>query len=192
MTPVRVGAGRSLKNVMGNNMRSTCPSCLSQVEHPHSDLQVVCSSCGDTFSPFLAQTDINPPPQSDFSESASAFKEIIDFGQSMQSTPAPVSPSIAPEPTARTESVAPLGNEAFIASTTDLSSDYRISQWLPVISRMVLLGDDPSPLQKGIHELTEVAQSTGANALIGIRCTLAPDNRRALLVGTPVRCERIR
>lgn len=197
MTRVLAVAEKNIRNVMGNNMRSTCPSCLSQVEHSHSDNQVVCASCGESFSPFLARndvasTEVSPPMETEFSESTLAFKEIIDFGQAVNQEvvkgPAPSNRSVSES----TVSSSFQTEETFICSTTALSPEYRITQWLPPVSKMVVVGEDPSPLQKGIQELTESARSVGANALLGIRCTLAPDNKRALLLGTPVRCEKVR
>jgi len=186
---------KNIKNVTGNNMRSSCPSCLSQIEHAQSESQVVCSSCGEIYSPFLTAQDskshevAQESSTSDFTESALAFKEIIDFGQSIdqvsksvpETTPSPAKPTL---PT-RTEEPTD-----FILSTGELGSAYRITQWHPPLSRMVSLGDDQNPLEKALQELKETAQSQGANAIVGIRCSLSPDNRRALILGTPVRCEK--
>jgi uncharacterized protein YbjQ (UPF0145 family) len=55
---------------------------------------------------------------------------------------------------------------------------------------MVLLGMDESPLEKAFQDLRDAALALGANAIIGIRCSLSPDNKRALLLGTPVRWEK--
>ncbi|MFM8269747.1 MAG: hypothetical protein ACKN9V_06110 [Pseudomonadota bacterium] len=177
-------------------MRSSCPHCLSQIEHAHSDSQVVCASCGEIFSPFLTAQDSaqGEPAPSDFSESALAFKEIIDFGQSLNSSNTPenkqeirsMSGSVSKAPSsAPSESVTD-----FILSTVDLGSNYRVTQWCLPLSRMVVLGDDYHPLEKAFQDLKEDAQKLGANAIVGIRCTLSPDNKRALILGTPIRCER--
>ncbi len=167
-------------------MRSSCPSCLSQIEHAQSESQVVCSSCGEIYSPFLTAQDSSP---SDFTESALAFKEIIDFGQSIDqvSKSTPETPPSLAKPTLPARSEEPTD---FILCTGELGSAYRVTQWHPPLSRMVTLGDDRNPLEKAFQELRETAQSQGANAIIGVRCSLSPDNRRALLLGTPVRCEK--
>jgi ribosomal protein S27E len=181
-----VAVVKNIKNVTGNNMRSSCPSCLSQIEHAQSESQVVCSSCGEIYSPFLTAQDSSP---SDFTESALAFKEIIDFGQSIDqvSKSTPETPPSLAKPTLPARSEEPTD---FILCTGELGSAYRVTQWHPPLSRMVTLGDDRNPLEKALQELRETAQSQGANAIIGVRCSLSPDNRRALLLGTPVRCEK--
>jgi hypothetical protein len=177
-------------------MRSSCPSCLSQIEHAQSETQIVCSSCGEIYSPFLTAQDskshelAQEPSASDFTESALAFKEIIDFGTSIDQVSKSVPetnplPSTKPSLSNRTEEPTD-----FILSTAELGSAFRITQWHPPLSRMVSLGDDQNPLERGFHELKEIAQSQGANAVVGIRCSLSPDNRRALILGTPVRCEK--
>jgi len=190
-----VAVEKNIKNVTGNNMRSSCPSCLSQIEHAQSESQVVCSSCGEIYSPFLTAQDsksdevAQDSSPSDFRESALAFKEIIDFGQSIDqvSKSAPETPSSPAKPTLPARSEEPTD---FILCTGELGSAYRVTQWHPPLSRMVTLGDDRNPLEKAFQELRETAQSQGANAIIGVRCSLSPDNRRALLLGTPVRCEK--
>ena len=185
-------------------MRSTCPSCLSQVEHNHSDPQVHCTSCNEVFSPFLtsssnAESDTLVPVEnaiSDFSESSMAFKEIIDFGEQLDQTPAEKksSPSVAAP--IKTSTLSPPVNlktapsTDFIMTTGDLSSHLQVSHWYHPLSRMVLLGMDESPLEKAFQDLRDAALALGANAVTGIRCSLSPDNKRALLLGTPVRWEK--
>jgi len=172
-------------------MRSSCPSCLSQIEHSQSETQVVCSSCGEIYSPFLAPQETSP---GDFSESALAFKEIIDFGQSMEQGSKSVSEPIPAMAKVSTSSApAPIHSETpidFILTTGELGSAYRVTQWHPPLSRIVSLGDDQNPLDRAFQDLKETAQGLGANGVIGIRCSLSPDNRRALILGTPVRCEK--
>ncbi|NBT58420.1 hypothetical protein EBT16_06515 [bacterium] len=170
-------------------MRSSCPNCLSQTEHSHSEKQVVCSSCGEMYSPFLANSDTpsEESPLADFSESALAFKEIIDFGQSMDQPQAPKlqTPVVAPQKPVRIET-----SSDFIWTTGDLSPAHRVTQWFAPLSRMIVLGDDQHPLEKAFQLFKEDSARLGANAVIGIRCCLSPDNKRALIIGTPVRCEK--
>ena len=179
-------------------MRSTCPDCLSQVEHPHGEPQVVCTSCGSTYSPFLAPGDSPDPSENlgsvDFSESASAFQEIVDFGHNLDQSAPPSKPTVAAvAPAAASKpKLAPSESipDSFIFTTTDLGPHYQILHWFSPIIRMVLLEDDASPLERNLKTFQEIAQSLGANALTGIRCSLAPDNKRALLMGTPVKREK--
>lgn len=194
MTPAPVAAGKNIKNATDNNMRSSCPSCLSQIEHSHSENQIVCTSCGEIYSPFVAAQDSSnlETAPSDFSESVLAFKEIVDFGQSMnQGVAAEVKavgkPTLNPSMASISKSEAPTD---FILSTSQLGESYRVIQWHSPLSRMVLLGDDQHPLEKAFQELKEGALSLGANAVIGLQCSLSPDNKRALIIGTPVRCEK--
>jgi hypothetical protein len=174
-------------------MRSTCPSCLSQIEHPNSDTQVTCTFCNEIYSPFLAATDKQASLERNevnFSESTLAFKEIVDFGHGLEqpSTPAPKVPMASPVTPNREIPEQP--HTDLILSTADLGSDYRITQWFSPITKMVLLEEDRSPLETGFKLLKEAAKELGASAVIGIRCSLAPDNKRALLMGTPVQCRR--
>lgn len=175
-------------------MRSSCPNCLSQMEHAHSDKQVVCSSCGEMFSPFLSASENSAPEldTSDFSESALAFKEIIDFGQSMEKPPSAESPigKVVSAPVSRAPQIPIETTTPFIWTTGELGAAFRITDWFVPLSRMILLGDDQNPLEKAFHLFKEESMQLGANAMIGIRCSLSPDNKRALIMGTPVRCER--
>lgn len=168
-------------------MRSTCPDCLSQVEHPHGESQVICTSCGSTYSPFLT-----PGESPDFSESASAFQEIVDFGHTLdQGSSSPKSPVQLSPPTQEAKGLESSSESiSFILTTHDLGSQYLILQWFTPIVRMVMLEDDTSPLEKALKGFQEIALGMGANAVTGIRCSLAPDNKRALLMGTPVKCEK--
>jgi len=179
-------------------MRSTCPNCLSQVEHPHGEASVLCTSCGATYSPFLNPQEgagaVEATPGLDFSESALAFKEIVDFGQEVE--PAEAAPKTkVPQPAAVSaplhltpESSQP--SETIILTTQDLGPSYQVTQWFRPIVRMVSLGDEDSPLEQAFQDFHESALKLGANAVTGIRCSLAPDNKRALLMGTPVKCEK--
>lgn len=178
-------------------MRSTCPSCLSQVEHANSESQVTCNSCGETYRPFMTAAEPEKPvlenPLSDFSESSMAFQEIVNFGQGLD--------TVSPPPRAETRSPAvesapstlfkPTENSVnFILSTADLGSQYSIAQWFTPVSYMLNVGEESDPLQKAWSEIQAQATHLGANAIIGIRCSLCPDNKRVLIVGTPVRCQR--
>lgn len=178
-------------------MRSTCPSCLSQVEHANSESQVTCNSCGEVYSPFMTAAEQEKPvmenPLSDFSESSLAFQEIVNFGQGLDTV------SSAPRAEMRSQPVesnpASILKSAeismdFILSTADLGSHYAISQWFTPVSYMMNVGEDSDPLQKAWSELQGQATRLGANAIVGIRCSLCPDNKRVLVVGTPVRCQR--
>lgn len=174
-------------------MRSTCPSCLSQIEHSNSDTQVSCSFCGETYSPFLAATDKQSLSESkdtsDFSESALAFKEIVDFGQNLdKSTPTPK--AAEPQPAPRTLDAPSEMPTDIILTTTDLGHEYRITHWYLPVTKMISLEEDRSPLEKCFLGLKETAKELGATAIIGIRCSLAPDNKRALVMGTPVQCRK--
>ena len=60
---------------------------------------------------------------------------------------------------------------------------------LPPISLMVVMGDDQAPLENGFKMLSDLATQIQADGIIGIHCSLSPDNRRALLIGTPIRWE---
>jgi len=177
-------------------MRSTCPDCLSQVEHPHGEAQVICTSCGSTYSPFLAPGENSDFSENaglvDFSESTSAFQEIVDFGQTLDQSASPPKPALAPVaaiPELKSVSVGQTP-DSFILSTNDLGAQYEILHWFSPIARIVVLEDDTDPLEKAMRGLQEAAQTHGANAITGIRCSLAPDNKRALLMGTPVKCQK--
>lgn len=177
-------------------MRSTCPSCLSQVEHNHSDPQVTCTSCSEIFSPFITSSSSTENDSlipvdnaiSDFSESSIAFKEIIAFGEQLDQA-APEKKTSLPHPVSvKPVEIAP--PSTFLMTTGDLGSHFKVCDWYPPLSRMVLLGMDESPLEKAFQDLRVAALALGANAIIGIRCSLAPDNKRALILGTPVRWEK--
>lgn len=178
-------------------MRSTCPSCLSQVEHANSESQVTCTSCGEIYSPFMAASEPEKPvmenPLSDFSESAMAFQEIVNFGQGLDTVSPPPRTESSPRVAESAPTVALKSHESsgdFILSTADLGSQHTVTQWFTPVSYMMNVGDELDPLQKAWSELQAQATRLGANAVIGIRCSLCPDNKRVLIVGTPVRCQR--
>jgi len=184
-------------------MRSSCPHCLSMNEHSHDETQVACTSCGQSFSPFL--TDSDASQRLDFSESSMAFQEIVSFGENL-STASEIgdnrSAGLTPSPSsAQSASLPPVGaqvpsmtgehlNSDIILTTTSALPQYPPHQYLPPVSLMILMGEDQAPLENGFKALSEIARKIDAQGIIGIRCSLSPDNRRALLIGTPIRWEK--
>lgn len=169
-------------------MRSSCPSCLSQIEHSQSEIQITCKSCGEVYSPFMTTQDSASHENSptDFTESALAFQEIVDFGQSIDQVSAPSVTGVrqeAPKSTA-------VSTQEFILSTADLGAGLRVVHWYSPLARITALGDNAHLLDKAFQELREEAEKLGANAVIGIRCSITADNKRALVTGTAVRCEK--
>ena len=192
-------------------MRSTCPNCLSQIEHAHSDTRVLCTSCNESFSPFLTGAASDSSSQeplipvemglNDFSESTLAFKDIIQFGEQMNEGAPSTEPLATPQRKQKGESTPsqPLPHQSpsvkfssddFVMTTGDLASHFIITHWFAPCSQMVNLGNDEAPLETALARMKESAIALGANAITGVRCSLAPDNKRALLLGTPVRCEK--
>ena len=78
-------------------MVSTCPSCKNQITHEDYLFEVACE-CGMRFNPFYDASGPNEiPPQVEaepesaapnFSESRTAFQEIVQFGETMEQSPA--------------------------------------------------------------------------------------------------------
>lgn len=185
-------------------MRSSCPHCLSMNEHSHDETQVACTSCGQNFSPFL--TDSDASHSLDFSESSIAFQEIVSFGENLSSAsgsekgssvadqiPSPSSLPSAPLPPVGAEAPSMAGENLssdLILTTTSALPQYPPHRYLAPVSLMVTMGEDQAPLENGFKALSEIARKIEANGIIGIRCSLSPDNRRALLIGTPIRWER--
>mgnify|MGYP002137700549 CR=1 FL=1 len=61
----------------------------------------------------------------------------------------------------------------------------------PVSVVTEISGQENQPLQSGFVKIWESAQSMGANAVVGLSCSIFPDGTRALLVGTAVFAKRI-
>lgn len=182
-------------------MRSSCPHCLSLTEHAHDESQVTCSSCGQNFSPFLTDSDSAQVPE--FSESSLAFQEIVSFGEALGNeavASGETHPSLSSDssevPQTEKPIVAPssiqkdAASPDILLSTTSSLPFSAPHQTLPPISLMVLMGEDHAPLENGFKALTDLAKQLDADGIIGIRCSLSPDNRRALIIGTPIRWEK--
>jgi len=184
-------------------MRSSCPHCLSLTEHNHEDTQITCNSCGKVFSPFLTELDASSLP--DFSESRSAFQEIVDFGEKLgktdlaelTSTKSKLAQSAPPPPAPSVDSVSrpsvsasPQEPSSLLLTTLSHLSHYPPFRCLPPVSLMVIMGDDASPLENGFKTLSQLATDSQADGIVGIRCSISPDNRRALLIGTPIQWEK--
>lgn len=191
-------------------MRSSCPHCLSLTEHAHEEAQVTCSSCGQSFSPFLTDSDSGSASDAaltpDFSESSLAFQDIVTFGEALGTEKSPTEPassSAAPAAPSAVVSESVTGeplSEASLNRTPHSSGVFLTTTstpphqaphiTLPPVSLMVLMGEDHAPLENGFKSLTDLATRIQADGIIGIRCSLSPDNRRALLIGTPIRWEK--
>lgn len=174
-------------------MLSSCPNCLTQVEHPDSEMRVSCPSCQESFSPFLTAGDAEG---NDFAESTAAFKEIIDFGESTyggkapeksESAPVNAEPSLSKNPVPVASPVA-ANDGSFLLAASPVIPGNRISQVFPPISAWADL-DAENPLAAGMQSLQLLAQGLGANALIDFRFSPLADGSRAVFFAVPAICQ---
>lgn len=177
-------------------MLSTCPECLSQVEHGNSEAKVKCHSCQTTFSPFMKESDHAGGDIPQFEESTNAFKEIINFGENLQlggETPVAAEPSLSQRPASVPSSQAPamtspapdLGR---LVTTGESLAGKTVETVLGTVSCTASLGDAEEPLGPGIESLWQRATALGGNALTTLRvCSLS--DSQVLLFATAVRCQ---
>lgn len=175
-------------------MLSSCPNCLTQVEHPDSQSQVACPSCAEVFSPFLTAGDAGPPDS--FAESTAAFQDIVAFGESTYSGLKPKQDEFVQKPvTANTKtsssqapSLPDSSVEAALVSGSAQIPGYRVVQTFRPISLWAELEND-APLDQGLKQLQSAASSVGANAVLEFRFSALADGSRALLFGIPALCQ---
>lgn len=194
-------------------MLSTCPSCLSQISHKENESQVSCT-CGEKFSPFLRPEEWSSEMEDvsigapKFAESESAFQEIRDFGEGLDS-PVPVEKTPAPSPSfdpiittdeltpisEKTQVAAPItagaAGSALITTSTEIPG-YQIENYLLPISLLSPLTEGAaSPLDEAFQKIWERAQQLGANAIVDLKWKIFPDGTRVLITGTPVTCQKL-
>jgi hypothetical protein len=201
-------------------MVSTCPNCKRQIEHEDFLFEVVCE-CGMRFNPFFdaaqgTEADAEPgtgggtgktpvtetPDLGDFTESRSAFEDIVKFGETMEETPNPTSEtkkaSVSPGSTAAPVSVRPpsvVSGEAIegvLFFAADAPTALAIEAYLtPVSAWAALDSETTNPLGSGFESLSQQAAAAGANALVSLRWAFSPDGARCLLTAIPVRATKI-
>ncbi len=195
-------------------MLSTCPSCLSQISHKENESQVSCE-CGEKFSPFMRPDEWSTEMEDvsigapKFAESESAFQEIRDFGEGLDTpttpkqAPAQLEDSIDTMP--MSEDLSPVSEKttiarpiattlvgnALITTATEISG-YQIDSYLLPISLLSPLTEGAeSPLDDAFHKIWEKAQQLGANAIIDLKWKIFPDGTRVLMTATPVTCQKL-
>lgn len=206
MIRVPVEAGKNTRSATENrketSMLSTCPSCLSQVNHPDHLFDVTCE-CGAHFSPYLNIDDPKPNSFSEYAESNSAFKEIVQFGEKLGSDiDTPMEPSMdkiieektpTPPPMPAAEGTKSFGaaREMLISTTSELSGHVIQTHYMPVSLVVPFQATSSNPIQQGVLGLWKMAEGVGANGLVGLQTTITPDGQNLLLVGVPIRCSKV-
>jgi len=193
-------------------MISTCPNCKNQIEHEDFLFEVECK-CGMRFNPFYdvktgdvtGGTAGDDPgtggdrsvenPLSDFTESRTAFQEIVQFGETGTDLPKPEAaapsrpkPSTVTKPPSGTTSSTGIGSESeVIITTAPLLPGYEIQSYLiPVSAWSSCEGENP--LGSGFESLWSTCVAAGGTALTSVQWSFTPDGTRILLSGIPVRC----
>ena len=174
-------------------MVSTCPSCLSQIDHEDHLFEVSCD-CGTRFNPFITFSDTEekepqPLKHGRFDESDKAFEEIQSFGKSMAielNEPAPKTP--APVPAASpSRGPVPAPTAILTITAADSLPTKTIKTYLPPLS--VWAGFDstePNPLWPAFEKLGAQAAASGAHAVLSVRWQLTHDSAHILVTGSPV------
>lgn len=189
-------------------MVSTCPSCKAQVTHEDYLFEVGCD-CGMRFNPFYdasANSDAANPAAAapeineTFTESNTAFKEIVDFGETLSEEPKPTSKKLpAPPPPAAKKQAAPApasfapsaDGEKAIFLPSDRIEGYVIEEfYMPISTSVGIELEAPNPLKQAYDTLWNQCQAIGANAVVGVSWAFTPDGARCLVTGTPVRANK--
>ncbi len=188
------------------------------MEHEDYLFEVECK-CGMRFNPFYdmktgegeaTATNTEDPgtggdraienPLADFSESRTAFQEIVDFGETMEETPkakpkAAAAPAPALRPKTPQPSVAPApstfsSDSEMVITTAPAIPGYDIQSYLmPVSAWSSTEGDNP--LAPGFEALWNTCAANGGNGLTSVQWNFTPDGTRVLLSGVPVRCVKV-
>ncbi len=189
-------------------MLSTCPTCLTQVNHADHLMDVTCE-CGAHFSPYFNPENsggFQPQGTTSFAESTNAFKEIVQFGEGLDDAiDMPMQPQMATElpkkKAAKAEPTEVAGEElqSFQPVFSDQSiiivnsphiTGYNIEQYFSPVSVLCEIESGAgNVLQAGFQALTQLAQSLNASGIIGLEIT-ALDSSKVLLTGTPVQCQK--
>jgi len=201
-------------------MESACPKCKKKMEHEDYLFEVVCSDCGMRFNPFYdkfsegAEAGSEPGPEAtNFQESATAFQEIVNFGEALgtevEAEDAPQSldsNGLLPEPgselaatstppprkfTSSQNDFVASGEDSVLMTSGDTLHGYRVTTYFPPQS--VWADSDSAsdnPLDSGFHLLWEKCSTKGANGIVAVQWRFTPDGSRILISGTPVRCEK--
>lgn len=188
-------------------MLSTCPSCLSQVNHPDHLFDVTCE-CGTHFSPFLNVDEKKDNSFSEYAESNAAFQDIVSFGEKVsadvdtpmepimqtigtkETTAPPLSAPTADFPEGLTKGVV-TGKEMLMTTGSELSGYAIQAHYTPLSVLTPLQAGQGSPLQVGFLNLWKMAEALGANGVIGLQAQVMPDGQNALLIAIPVRCSKV-
>ncbi len=193
------------------------------MEHEDYLFEVECK-CGMRFNPFYdvktgdtgSTTNAEDPgtggdrsmenPLSDFSESRTAFQEIVQFGETMNEPPKPKAktpPTVpAPKATSKAPPISSLSSDTEVSSMGSTSSADRLitngptvpgyenqTYFLPVSAWTST--DTDNPLGPGFETLWNAVVACGANALTCVHWKFSPDGTRILISGIPVLCVKV-
>jgi len=139
-----------------------------------------------------------PPQESlvSFEESAAAFQEVREFGETLVSGNLPEIKSPPPSPglpqaTRTAATGVPISGDCLMTAGEQLSG-YAVESYLPpvsVASDLNLQGGDP--LKPAFEILWNQAKAAGANGVVALRWAMTPDASKVLLSGTPVRVTKL-
>lgn len=205
MTRVLVGAKRNIKNVTGgNDMISTCPSCLAQVSHEDHSFEVICE-CGVHFTPSITQEDMPSLDDgldrrefiSGFNESESAFEEIRQYGEGIADGKDPI---MAKPQMANIEKISkPKDNisvfpnslpSSCLMTSGDSLNGFQIEGYFQPVSVMGVVDNHDDPLKPTLDHLWTKVSESGANALIHLKWRVSTDLTKVLASGIPVKCSK--
>jgi hypothetical protein len=167
-------------------MKSVCPNCKKQLEHEDHLFEIQCQ-CGHRFNPFVnfsTQTE----SESQFSESAAAFSDIRNFGETLVENASEVPLSQIAEQTRSKKVTVPLFNADFIFYAQ--APNQNLESMSPISLTVDINMEDPDPLDRGWTALKEKAMSLGANGIIPFPFHLL-SSKKALFSGIPVKINPI-
>lgn len=187
-------------------MVSNCPSCKKEITHEDFLFEVECE-CGMHYNPFYdlggeagsAGSDAGAAQDSaeGFSESRSAFEDIVKYGEGMEepkkappAKPAPVAETPSDKREAPVSAVpANISSSECVMITGNSVPGYQIEKHLKPISASCPVSlERENPLDAGFTTLWKQCLSVGGNALIHLQWQMSADGSLCLLTGTPVRC----
>lgn len=185
-------------------MISSCPNCMTQMEHEEHLFEIHCTHCNTQFTPQTQRLhdtpDGGPPPpgfpsSEVYLESSNAFQEIRDFGDSISQNVAISKLEAAPAPRKKAEPPSPKTATAppkdCLITAGHTLDQYRIQKYLLPLSVLTQISPgETDPLKNAFRSLWELALTSGANAIVSLQIHLSNDATQALVVGTPVLCER--
>ena len=177
---------------------------MAEIDHEDHLFEVHCTACGMHFNPYYNQdgapldlgnnaalakkSSVEPLEEpKDFSESQAAFQEVRDFGEGLARNE---TPEIQPKPLPKIPTQTTGAGDTLMISG-DVLEGYQVDAYLRPISIHADLNVGSDPLSDAFRLLWQTATAKGGNAVVGLRWVLTASETKALVSGTPIRCQKL-